>query len=46
MKSMNQQLKKESLVLGKLLKKIAPRIGASVFLEPEWEIASDYLQER
>lgn len=34
-----QQLKKESLVLGKLLKKIAPRIGASVFLEPEWEIA-------
>lgn len=39
MKSMKQQLKKESLVLGKLLKKIAPRIGASVFLEPEWEIA-------
>jgi len=27
------------LILGKLLKKIAPRIGASVFLEPEWEVA-------
>ncbi|OHA42670.1 MAG: hypothetical protein A3H68_01870 [Candidatus Taylorbacteria bacterium RIFCSPLOWO2_02_FULL_46_40] len=36
---MKRQLKKESLVLGKLLRKIAPRIGASVFLEPEWEIA-------
>ena len=35
----NRQLKKESLVLGKLLRKIATRIGASVFLEPEWEIA-------
>jgi len=34
-----KRLKKESLLLGKLLKKIAPRIGASVFLEPEWEIA-------
>lgn len=34
-----KQLKKESLVLGKLLKRIAPRIGASVFLEPEWGIA-------
>ena len=39
MKGVKKQLKKESLVLGKLLKKIAPRIGASVFLEPEWEIA-------
>ncbi|MEK7119226.1 MAG: cyanophycin synthetase, partial [Patescibacteria group bacterium] len=39
MKGMKKQLKKESLVLGKLLKKIAPRIRASVFLEPEWEIA-------
>lgn len=38
MKNKRQHLKKESLVLGKLLKKIAPRIGASVFLEPEWEI--------
>jgi len=36
---MKKQLKKESLVLGKLLKKIAPRIEATVFLEPEWEIA-------
>lgn len=27
------------MILGKLLKKIAPRIGASVFLEPEWEVA-------
>ena len=32
-------MKKESLILGKLLKKIAPQIGAKVFLEPEWEIA-------
>ncbi len=39
MRNMKRQLKKESLVLGKLLKKIAPRIGATVFLEPEWEIA-------
>src|SRR3989344_5780203 len=39
MRDMKRQLKKESLVLGKLLRKIAPRIGASVFLEPEWEIA-------
>jgi len=39
MKNMKKQLKKESLVLGKLFNKIAPRIGATVFLEPEWEIA-------
>lgn len=39
MKGIKKQLKKESLVLGKLLKKLAPRIEASVFLEPEWEIA-------
>src|SRR3989344_6301366 len=39
MKNLKRQLKKESLVLGKLLKKIAPQIGATVFLEPEWEIA-------
>ncbi len=31
MKSTKQQLKKESLVLGKLLKKIAPRIGPFLF---------------
>ncbi len=30
------QRKKESLVLGKMLKKIAPQIGASVVIEPEW----------
>src|ERR1035437_9344639 len=30
--------KKESLVLGKLMQKIAPRIGASVLLEPKWRI--------
>lgn len=36
---MKRQPKKESLVLGRLLKKIAPRIGAKVFLEPEWGIA-------
>ena len=32
-------MKKESLILGKLLQKIAPRIGAKVFLEPEWNVA-------
>lgn len=30
--------KKESLILGKILQKIAPQIGATVFMEPEWEI--------
>lgn len=29
----------ESLVLANILKKIAPRIGARVFLEPEWNVA-------
>ena len=43
MRDMKRRLKKESLVLGKLLKKIAPRIGASVFLEPEWEIAGQII---
>ncbi len=32
-------LKKESLLMGKLLKKLARRIGAYVFLEPTWGIA-------
>lgn len=31
--------KKESLILGKLLQKIAPLVGAKIFLEPEWGIA-------
>ena len=31
--------KKEVLVLGRMLKKIAPKIGATVFIEPNWEIA-------
>lgn len=31
--------KKESLVLGKILQKIAPHIGASVLIEPQWGIA-------
>lgn len=39
MKNTKRLLKKESLVLGKLLRKIAPCIGATIFLEPEWEIA-------
>lgn len=39
MRNMRKQLKKESLILGKLLKKLASRIKADVFLEPEWEIA-------
>lgn len=30
--------KKESLVLGCMLQKIAPRIGATIILEPEWGI--------
>ena len=30
--------KKESLVLGRMLQKIAPQIGATVLMEPEWEI--------
>jgi D-alanine-D-alanine ligase-like ATP-grasp enzyme len=30
--------KKESLVLARVLQKIAPRIGASVLIEPEWEV--------
>ncbi len=30
--------KKESLVLGRMLQEIAPRIGATVLMEPEWEI--------
>lgn len=39
MRKTKKRLKKESQLLGRLLKKIAPRIGATVFLEPEWEIA-------
>ncbi len=35
--------KSESHILGKLLKKIAPRIGAKVFLEPEWNIAGQII---
>jgi D-alanine-D-alanine ligase-like ATP-grasp enzyme len=31
--------KKEKLVLGPLFKKIAPTMGAEVFLEPDWNIA-------
>ena len=30
--------KKESLVLGRMLQEIATRIGATVLMEPEWEI--------
>lgn len=30
--------KKESLVLGRMLQKIAPQIGATVLMEPEWKI--------
>jgi len=43
MKTMKKHLKKESLILGKLFQKLAPRIGASVFLEPEWEIAGQII---
>ena len=31
-------MKKESLLLGRMLKRIAPRIGAKVILEPEWGV--------
>lgn len=31
-------MKKESLVLGRILQNVAPRIGATVLMEPEWEI--------
>jgi D-alanine-D-alanine ligase-like ATP-grasp enzyme len=31
-------MKKESLILGPILRKIAPLIGASVFIEPKWGI--------
>ena len=30
---------KESVILGRLLQKIAPSLGATVLLEPEWKIA-------
>lgn len=30
--------KKESLILGRILQKIAPKIGARVVLEPEWRV--------
>src|SRR3989338_4601232 len=31
--------KKESLLLGALFKRLAPKLGAKVVLEPEWDIA-------
>jgi len=34
-----RRIKKESLLLGKLLARVAPKIGATVLLEPEWGIA-------
>lgn len=36
---MAARMKKESLLLGRLLKKLAPRAGARVLLEPEWGVA-------
>lgn len=33
---MKKSRKKEALLLGSLLEKIAPRIGATVIIEPEW----------
>ena len=35
----NMKKNKESVILGRLLEKIAPSIGATVLLEPEWKIA-------
>ena len=36
-------MKKESILLGKLFKKIAPRIGARVILEPRWGIVGQII---
>ena len=36
---MSKKKKKESFMLGRILQKIAPQIGATVILEPEWKIA-------
>ncbi len=33
-----RKIKKESLILGQILKKIAPLIGATVLIEPKWGI--------
>jgi D-alanine-D-alanine ligase-like ATP-grasp enzyme len=38
MKKTKKLLLKESLLLGKIFKKVAPRIGASVLMEPEWGV--------
>ena len=38
-KNKHMRRKTEALILGKILQKIAPRIGASVFIEPKWKIA-------
>ncbi|HYC34138.1 MAG TPA: cyanophycin synthetase, partial [Candidatus Paceibacterota bacterium] len=35
--------KHEGLTLGKMLKKIAPRIGAQVTLEPDWNIVGQII---
>jgi len=35
---MKKKNKKEYLILGRLLQKLAPQIGAKVFLEPEWGV--------
>jgi D-alanine-D-alanine ligase-like ATP-grasp enzyme len=35
----HKRRKSESLVLGPILRKISKRIGASILMEPEWEIA-------
>jgi D-alanine-D-alanine ligase-like ATP-grasp enzyme len=35
---MQKRRKKESLLLPGLLKKIAPKVGASVYIEPEWGV--------
>jgi len=36
---MSKALKKEALMLARMLEKIAPRIGATVLVEPQWRIA-------
>jgi len=35
--------KRESLVLGQLLQKLAPKIGATIVLEPDWNIAGQII---
>jgi len=41
--NINKKRKKESIILGKILKEVAPQIGAEVLLEPEWNITGQII---